>query len=236
MFQCDVKPLLASVQGEYSHFLNSEDLFTPELPMEKSKAKGGTMLLWDRSLDPYVKILPSPTPAVLPMVLKLPNFTISCHIVIYLPTSGQETEFVSAMANLDSCLSEIYLKYEGCPVFIRGDANVNPRNISRVRLFHHFLDKHRLFSIDMNHPTYHHFLGDGAWDSALDVLLHQVHNGASEQVQNIICKLTNPLLSSHHDMIISSLTLPPRKYEETSENVIVAPKVENLRTKIIWDQ
>ena len=208
--------LLAAVKGEYSHFLNSEDLHDPGLALDKCRAKGGTMLLWRSSLDPFVSILPSSTPAILPMLLKLPKHGISCHIVIYLPTSGHEPEFVAAIASLDFYIEEINLKYDGCPIFIRGDANVNPNNVARASLFRHFLDKHNLLKVDLNHPTYHHFIGDGAWDSALDVLLYQNKRGIFEDYTRIICRLTNPLLNSHHDVILSSFHLPPSMSTDSS--------------------
>ena len=174
------------------------------------------MILWDSSLDPYVSILPPSSPAVLPIILKLPKHAVSCHIVIYLPTSGQEAEFVTALASLDSCLSDIYLKYEDCPVFIRGDANVNPNNVSRASLFRHFLDKHNFLNLNLKHPTYHHFLGGGAWDSSLDVILYQNFHGVSEELSRIVCKLSNPLLNSHHDIVLTSFSLPTKNNVESS--------------------
>ena len=234
LFQCDVKSALEPIQGEYCFFLNSEDLHSPELPLENMRAKGGTMLLWEISLDPYITILPSTTSSILPMLFKPPNHTMSCHIVIYLPTSGQESEFVAAMASLDSCICDIYLKYENCPIFIRGDANVNQNNFSRASLFRHFLEKYEFVNLDIKHPTYHHFLGDGAWDSNLDVILYQSTQPVNEELLSIVCKMSNPLLSSHHDMILTSCYLPP-KVNEASENAVTAPKVKNTRTKIYWD-
>ena len=194
------------------------------------------MLLWKTSLDPYISIIPSDSPAILPMVLKLPHHSASCHVVIYLPTSGQEAEFVAALASLDSCLNDIYLKYEECPIFIRGDANVNPNNASRASLFRHFLDKHNLLSLDLHHPTYHHFLGNGAFDSALDVILYKNLPSVSEDIISVLCKLDHPLINSHHDIVLSSFSLPPKIVSTEAEDLILAPKIPNTRTKIIWDK
>ena len=194
------------------------------------------MLLWKTSLDPYISIIPSDSPAILPMVLKLPHHSASCHVMIYLPTSGQEAEFVAALASLDSCLNDIYLKYEECPIFIRGDANVNPNNASRASLFRHFLDKHNLLSVDLHHPTYHHFLGNGAFDSALDVILYKNLPSVSEDIISVLCKLDHPLINSHHDIVLSSFSLPPKIVSTESEDLILAPKIPNTRTKIIWDK
>ena len=169
------------------------------------------------------------------MMLKIPNYTTSCHIAIYLPTSGLEAEFVSAMASLDACLEEIYLKYDPCPIFIRGDANVNEKHASRAPLFKHFLDKHDLLQLDLVHPTYHHFLGDGLFDSSLDVLLYKKLPQVSEHLKTIVCKLSNPLINSHHDAIVSTFSVPPSHSAAVEEDLVVAPKVPNMRAKIVWD-
>ena len=103
-FQCDVKSIFKTLQGQYSFHLNSEDLLQPDLALEHSKAKGGTMAIWKLSLDPFITILPTSSPSVLAIALAIPDHVISCHVSIYLPTAGQENEFLSAISCLDSCL------------------------------------------------------------------------------------------------------------------------------------
>ena len=56
MFQCDVSQFSSMFHGRFCSHLNSEDSFCPELPLAARKAKGGTMALWESSLDPYVKM------------------------------------------------------------------------------------------------------------------------------------------------------------------------------------
>ena len=50
---------------------------------------------------------------------------------MYLPTSGKEVEFVSALSSMDACLEMIKEDYD-CPIYLRGDANVNPNNSTRM--------------------------------------------------------------------------------------------------------
>ena len=52
LFQCDAKQILQYVEGEYCWHLNSDDLSDPELPTVKSRAHGGTLMLWLKELDP----------------------------------------------------------------------------------------------------------------------------------------------------------------------------------------
>ena len=234
LFQCDAKALFRTLQGQFSYHLNSEDLHHPELALEHQKAKGGTMALWNSSLDPFVSIIPTNSSSVLALSFSPPNLAKSCHICLYLPTSGQEAQFISALSGLDSCIEDINTKFDFPHIFIRGDANVNPKNIPRASLFHHFLDKHQFAQIELHHPTYHHFLGQGEFDSALDVILHSKRKEISEKMKSIICKLVNPLIQSHHDLIVSSFTLPTYIDEQKDEHNVVAPRVANERMKILW--
>ena len=79
-YQCELRPLVQYIERDYCYSLNSEDLYEPELPLHKNRAKGGTMVLWRRDLDPYVKVIPVNTAAFLPIVLTLPETRPSVHV------------------------------------------------------------------------------------------------------------------------------------------------------------
>ena len=98
-FQCDMDPAMKSVCHEYCHWLNSEDLYDQDLPLVKSKSKGGTLAMWRKWLDPHISVHPVQSPAFLPLILQLPGALTSVHIAVYLPTSGKEYEFISELAN-----------------------------------------------------------------------------------------------------------------------------------------
>ena len=66
-FACDVDNIMAYLRKDYEFSLNSPDKFDLSLPMTKSKAYGGTMLLWKRELDPYVTLYPPTSCAALPI-------------------------------------------------------------------------------------------------------------------------------------------------------------------------
>ena len=192
------------------------------------------MIMWQASLDPFVSIIPTQSSSIAAILLKLPGSCTSAHIAIYLPTAGQEVQFVSALASLDNCLGDLLNKHQDIQIFLRGDANVNPKNIARKSLFQHFLSKFSLLSVHLGHPTYHHFMGSGAFDSSLDVLLHNCPPN-TETLTQVICKLNNPLIQSHHDVIISSFSLAPTDIPDPVKNNI-APKVDNDRVKILWSE
>ena len=192
--------------------------------------------MWKSELDPYILPLPTTSPAFLPILLHIPGFSPSIHIALYLPTSGRDSDFVSSLSQLDSFILETASTHN-CPIYIRGDANCNPKNLHRSALLKHFCSKHKFISIDFGHPSHHHFTGSGLYDTQLDVLLHQTPSAPPEVLSNIICKLDNPLVDSAHDIIISTCSLPSHTPlpHDISEN-ISAPKVDNTRVKVKWNE
>ena len=80
-----------------------------------------------------------------------------------------------------------------------------------------------------------HFLGQGEFDSPLDVVLHVKHEQVTEVLLDIICKHQDPLIQSHHDLIISSVSLPrSTKIADDNHKLVRAPRVDNTRVKIFW--
>ena len=70
MFQSDLPPLLLPFLGNYEVFLNSEDVYNPELPLEKVRPHGGTMVMWHQSLSSFITVLPSESPSYQSILLK----------------------------------------------------------------------------------------------------------------------------------------------------------------------
>ena len=118
-------------------------------------------------------------------------------------------------------------------VYLRGDSNANTNNKQRYNIFENFLKSMKLNNVSIPHKTYHHFVGDGLYDSNIDVVLHST-NAAVERNETVICKLENPLVDSHHDIILSTFTLPVENVQSIDDNLETAPRVENKRVKIIW--
>ena len=221
-------------QPKFSFHLNSEDLFCEELPLVSRRAAGGTMAIWKAELDPFVRILPTASAAVLPLLLSLPGYTPTAHITVYLPTHGRETEFVTALGALHSCLEQIQEDFS-CPLYLRGDFNVNPNHSSRADLLDNLCTRFALKNLNFDHPTHHHFMGNGSADAQLDLLLYSGPDNHAETLSSIMCSRTNPLVCSHHDIILSNLPLPPEASQTPSSGLISAPRVPNRRVKILWD-
>ena len=237
MYSCNVNSVLKHLLGEYSFTLNSEDKYDPDLPLIKSRAHGGTMVLWKTLHDPYIEIYPVVTSAFLPVIFKPPGSIASIHIAIYLPTHGQENEYVEELSKLSVVVEELGEAHPEAPIFMRGDFNVNKNNKKRTELFKHFCTIHSFREVRLPKPTYHHFLGGGRSDSNLDKLLTSDSENNHESLKDIICKLENPLIESHHDIIISAWSVPAcdASGKKNDEN-IEAPIIQNDRCKVLWTE
>ena len=79
VFQCDVTSMFSRFTSNYSFHLNSEDLACPDLPLISRRACGGTMAMWRKQLDPYVRVLPTVSSSVLPLLLSIPGLSPTAH-------------------------------------------------------------------------------------------------------------------------------------------------------------
>ena len=235
LHSCDLQPLLLPFRGKYEAHLNSEDFHQPELALEKAKAHGGTLLMWQSSISPFITVLPTKSPSFQSLLLKLPGLLPSIHTVIYLPTSGKEDEYITALVDLDDHLTNITNEFPDAAIFLRGDANANPNNVARYSLFTHFCSLFSLSKVPLLHPTYHHFVGNGLYDSEIDVLLYHGPHPTNEKLDRIVCKLDSPFVNSAHDVILSLCTLPAASTPTPDVRNITAPRINNDRVKIIWN-
>jgi hypothetical protein len=144
VFSCDVARIMALFDDNYKYSLNSEGKHDLDIPMDRIRAKGGTMAMWCSDIDQYVTALPTSSAAVLPLMVKLPGLAPACHIGVYLPTAGLEVQFM-ALSELDNTIASVLEKFgEETIVFIRGDMNISSKNSSRSPLLLHIMSKHNL--------------------------------------------------------------------------------------------
>ena len=64
-------------------------------------------------------------------------------------------------------------------------------------------------------------------------LTFEVH----EQLVALHCKLEEPQVDSHHDLLVSCAVVPSASEVVTAKSInILAPKIENKRVKVIWSE
>ena len=140
MYLCNADLDFQYLKGDFSYELNSPDQFDPELPLVKSRAEGGTMVIWRNSLDPHITRLPTPSPSMLPFSFHPPYCQQSFHVCVYLPTSGHEARFLDELSKLSTLLYDLSQKNPNAPIFIRGDLNASIKNVKRRALLNSILD------------------------------------------------------------------------------------------------
>ena len=236
IFSHDLEHLKLHFSNRYNFYLNSEDKFDNEAPFIKNRTYGGTMVLWKHGLDPYISVHPATTTSFLPIVYTPPGSPITVHIALYLPTSGQESQFLEQLMELRVAVEDLKEKYPESILFIRGDSNVNSNNKVRSRIFAHFCSELKLLRIPTQHNTYHNFLGDGLFDSDIDVILQSSTAEYVEEILDIFCKNDYPEIYSSHDIIVSSVCIPSRAVPAEQELLDPAPTIVNSRHKIVWTE
>ena len=232
MYQCDLTRETSIFNGEYCSSLSSDDLTDYELPLARSRPKGGTMIMWRYNLDSYIKTLNPPSSNILPVLFSPPGSMPSLHISIYLPTAGKDSEFIEQISCLHNFLSMTRTQFPGSPIFIRGDSNANPKNKLRGNSLSKLCSDFDLKRVKLNHSTYHHFLGGGLSDSEIDVLLHS--SAVSETLTRILCTQNDPTMASHHDAVFSECNIPCLTVNNPAKGPVTAPRVSNSRVKIHW--
>lgn len=236
VFSHDADSLMTTCMNKYNYSINSEDKYDQESAFTKNKTSGGTMVLWRTELDPYITVFPVSTTSFLPVIYSPPDSAPSIHISIYLPTSGQEKEFVNEITELKMTIDELLQKYPESVLYLRGDSNVNPNNKTRARIFANFCKDLNLNSIPTKHRTYHHFIGQGLFDSSIDVVLQSSSATDQEVILQIYCQNDFPEIDSHHDAIVSTVALPPKVCSPSQDFLKPAPRVENMRHRIVWNE
>ena len=146
--------------GSFKFVLNSEDSHDLDLPLDRLRAKGGTMVMWDIKLDQVIIVIKPVSPSILPLLVKIPGAAPACHIGVYLPTAGLEEQFIDALSELDIAITDIAERLgDDLPIFIRGDMNISKKNQVRAPLLSHLKSKFSLLSVPLQHPSYHILLG-----------------------------------------------------------------------------
>ena len=239
IFQSDLQNLTKYFKGEYTTVLNSEDLHNPDLMLTSTRAKGGTMVMWQKELDPYVTVHISDCSSYLPIVIDIPGQRTMIHVAAYMPTAGKEFEYIDDLAKMRVAIEELKTKFPSAAVFVRGDCNSSKTNIIRNSIFSNFYADLDLSRVPLYHNSYHHFMGSGASDSELDVLLYSNDYGVKEELVSIHCKHLDHHVDSHHDLLLSVSSLPsPVTSPEPPDNStnLVAPKLPNIRHRIFWTE
>ena len=106
---------------------------------------------------------------------------------------------------LSVCLSELRDHHPVCSINVCGDLNTRSDNESIVSLLAQFSQDFSLQKVELGHNTYHHFTNGRKSGSELDGVLYSEDFG-DESLVKVYCNLTEPLVDSHHDLIVTTFS------------------------------
>ena len=83
---------------------------------------------------------------------------------------------------------------------------------------------------------YHHFLGEGSVDSELGGLLFSSDIQLSESLVSVICSKEDPLVCSHHDVVLFSFSGKILSSDTECQSQHSTPRVNIGRVKVKWNE
>ena len=92
----------------------------------------------------------------------------------------------------------------------------------------------RFFLIPIGHKTYHHFVGEGVFDSEIDVILQSSRAKYRENLLKVLCRHDHPEIDCSHDIILSTVSIPYSHVVPTKQFLPLAPMLPNTRHRILW--
>ena len=197
--------------SKYNFTTTSSDMFTHEEDrvLTAGPIWHGTALGWKKTVSTRVTKIPVSCERF--CGIKYCDNTNSVKIIaftVYLPTSGQDEEFLEILSQLDNSLTTNHEKDE--VILIGLDSNQSSKSTRRrSEGMIEFVKKFSLQSVlKSDTPTFHHH--GQASSSQIDHILFFIPQRSSvsvELLEHICCLETSDNLSSH-DVIVSQVSLP----------------------------
>ena len=205
-----------------------------ELMLTPGTAWHGTTIGWSVDIDRFVKKLPIISDRFCGIFYS-DNCSNILSYTAYLPTSGQDEEFLEVLDQLSSDISQ-YLQ-TNVAVIIGADTNQsNKSSKRRTEAMEKFKQVFSLKSILLSRePTFHH--NNQTSVSQIDTILYFLPQSSSMQLQFLdhICKLNESANLSSHDVILAKMKLPILR-EETAETDFSPTYQKFTVNKPIWDE
>ena len=201
----------------YNFLSTASDMFIPaeELMLTSGTAWQGTTIGWSIDIDKFVTKLPVISDRFCGISYS-DSRTFLLSYTAYLPTSGQDEEFLEVLAQLSADITQH--RQNNVAVIIGADTNQSKKSSKRRteamdQFRREFFFKSILLSEE---PTFHH--NNQTSVSQIDTILYFIPqtSGIDLKFLEHLCKLDNSSNLSSHDVILASMKLPLIK-EETSE-------------------
>ena len=213
----------------YRFLSTASDMFTPaeDLMMTPGTAWQGTTIGWSAEIDKNVTKLPIISDRFCGVFYADGELSFLSYSA-YLPTSGQDEDFLEVLDQLRSDVTQH--KLDNSTIIIGADTNQSAKSSKRRT---EAMDRFRKeFSLDSilvsNEPTFHH--NNQTSVSQIDTILFYIPEKSEIGLEysDHLCKLKNSANLSSHDVILGNIKIPLRStnipeadYSETYEPFIV---------------
>ena len=206
--------------NNYNFISTSSDMYTcaEDKMLERGPVWHGTALGWLKSVDKNVTTLPFVSERFCGLEYKDEKTRILAYTA-YLPTSGQDSEFMHVLSQLSSDIENNTTS--NTIILIGLDSNQSAKSSRcRIEAMKKFTELFTLKGIlDNDDATFHH--NNQNSESQIDNVLHFVPNKSDVTINlhQHICKLNNFANISSHDALIAKIVLPVEKQSEPEKDL-----------------
>ena len=183
-------------------FTNTEDLLLQPGPVWH-----GTALGWRKSVTKSIVKLPIVSDRFCGVKYSVLDTSILAY-TLYLPTAGQDEEFLEILSLLKHDITNN--NTENCAVIIGTDSNVSNKSTKRrVNAMKVFLKEFSLETILINEePTFHH--NNMISESQIDHIFFNISESSNMKItlKDQLCLKDNSSNLSSHDVIVGEIILP----------------------------
>ena len=215
--------ILANDFKDYDFITTSADMFehTDDLVLKPGPVWHGTALGWKKSLDKCITKLPVICERFCSVKYVDPvSKTTVILYSTYLPTSGQDDEFLESLTLLNIDLSNHITDAENPAVVIGADTNVSSKSTRRrYTAMQKFFNTYSLKTIltDLE-PTFHH--NNQSSESQIDHIFFSVPEDSKLRLalKCHLCLKQNSSNLSSHDVLVGEMVLPATNEDTTSDD------------------
>ena len=203
----------------YNFISTSSDMFTcaEDKMLESGPVWHGTAVAWDKSIDKNITQLPTISERFCGVKYEDEKTKILAYTA-YLPTKGQDNEFMDVLSQLSF---ELESRNTNETVIIIGLDSNQSRKSTRCRsdamakFIEYFSLKPVLTSED---PTFHH--NNQTSESQIDNILYKVPENSDVDIDlyKHLCKLNNFANLSSHDALVARVALPVEKTQKKEKD------------------
>ena len=209
----ETEQLLKNDFKSYNFLSTSSDMFLPseDVILQRGPTWHGTAIAWNNKVDSKIKSIPVISERFCGVIYQDCDIRVIAYSA-YLPTSGQDEDFLEIVSLLTQDILNNIENKEKCIIIIGLDSNQSEKSTQRrSNAMKSFMSDFSLISILPDEkPTFHH--NNQISVSQIDDILYFIPDLRQDTIKlnfsDQLCKLDNPENLSAHDVIIGQLCLP----------------------------